>query len=136
MTNEDIDKIIKKLKDTIKILESNKIVEQLEGKISLDETPKTNSKQKEIENFFERQWSKLKSTPYDKKKNVVKDTKSKLFEYSEEDIDRAIDIYLKNTDEKYRFKRDRFFNDAIWSYLDMVKEEKCNVTRYEFKPFK
>ncbi len=142
MNNEKIEKIIKKMNSIIKELESLKMQEQMEGQVSLEidanEVAKrvTDSYKKQlIEEHFEKVWKKLISTPYDKKKNVTKDTKVRLYDYTLEQIEKAIQNYYNTTNPNYRMKKDNFLNNSIWFYLDEIEKQENQKSNFSFGGF-
>lgn len=100
-----------------------------------------NTSNKDIyDEYFEKLWKMLKSTPYDRKSKVSKKRKKELYEMGEERITKAIELYLKVQNPKYYFKRDNFFNEAIDNFIDKTeadleehKESNMSLEDQEYK---
>ena len=102
--------IINDLNLIIKDLETLKVDEQLEGQIELNIEDDTKSKKQLIDEHFEKVWKELYSTPYDKKKNVTKDTKTRLYDYDFE-TDEVIITYSPI---------ETFFDEELFSQLKTI----------------
>lgn len=74
----------------------------------------------------------LPSTANDRKNSVSKKRKKELYEIGIEKISNAIEMYLANTQPRYRHKRDNFFNNILDNYLNNDYQE--NITQHNQIP--
>lgn len=96
------------------------------------------NKNKQINDFFEEVWKLIPSTQYDCKTAVSMEIKKKLFDEGLEKIKVACESYLRHQNPDYRYKRDRFFKDIIWNYLEnvtMIEDIHNTKNNFNFKGF-